>query len=101
MSGPREATASGLRLVVHTQPRASKSALAGRHGDALKIRVAAPPVDGAANRELLRFLGELLEIPAARIELATGLGSRRKVVLISGTRLDQAARKLGLTPPEP
>ena len=48
------------RLIVHVQPRAKRSEVVGRHGDAIKVRLAAPPVDGAANEELVRFLAEAL-----------------------------------------
>ena len=49
-------TKTGVRLAIQVQPRASRTELAGIHGDALRIRLAAPPVDGAANEELIRFL---------------------------------------------
>ena len=57
-----ERTATGIRLRLHIQPRASRSELAGRHGNAIKVRLTAPPVDGAANEALLRFLASRLEV---------------------------------------
>jgi uncharacterized protein (TIGR00251 family) len=71
-------------LLLHVVPRARVTALAGRHGDALKIRLAAPPVDGAANDELIRFLAERLAVPRSAITIAAGHTSRRKTVKISG-----------------
>jgi len=75
-------TAEGAELQLHIQPRASRTELAGTHGGALKIRIAAPPVDDAANAELIRFLAQVLEVPSSRLELRRGRRSRRKVVLI-------------------
>lgn len=72
------------RLVVQVQPRASRSEVAGRYGDAVKIRLAAPPVDGAANEELVRFLAELLNVPRSAVRISAGLTARRKTVEIEG-----------------
>jgi uncharacterized protein len=77
-------TAQGTVLLLHVQPKASRTQVAGVHGDRLKIRLAAPPVDGAANEELLRFLKESIAFPGARYELARGHASRRKDVLCAG-----------------
>ncbi len=71
-------------LAVHVQPRAKTSEVAGRHGDAVKIRLAAPPVDGAANVELVRFLAERLGVPRSAVRIAHGLTGRRKMVVIEG-----------------
>lgn len=81
------------RLVVHVRPRAKKSELAGRHGDAIKVRLQAPPVDGAANEELVRFLAESLGVARRTITIVGGLTSRRKTVEIEGLgAADLAAR---------
>ncbi|MBI2537562.1 MAG: DUF167 domain-containing protein [Gemmatimonadetes bacterium] len=69
---------------MHVQPRAQRTEIVGWHGDAIKIRVAAPPVDGAANGELLRFLSERLALPAAQVRLAAGSTGRRKRVEVVG-----------------
>ena len=69
-----------LRLV----PRASKNAIQGEHGDALKIRLCAPPVDGAANAALIEFLAETFDLPRARVQLLSGATSRNKRVLLAG-----------------
>jgi len=75
-------------------PRASASAVAGRHGDALKIRIAAPPADGAANDELIRFLADRLQIPRSAITITAGSSSRRKTVVISGIETRAAIQLL-------
>ena len=82
------------RLVLHVQPRSRESAVAGRHGDALKVRLAAPPVDGAANEELVRFLAERLDVPRRAIHLVAGHTARRKVVDVDGLSDAEAARRL-------
>jgi uncharacterized protein len=69
-------------LVLHVQPGAKRTEVAGPHGDALKIRLAAPPVDGKANAELTRFLGAEFGAPAARVALVRGAASRRKTVRV-------------------
>lgn len=72
------------RIVVHVVPRAGRTTVAGRHGDAIKIKVGAPPVAGAANAELVRFLAERLGVARAAVILVAGGSSRRKTVAITG-----------------
>jgi len=81
-------------LLLHVVPRARVTALAGRHGDALKIRLAAPPVDGAANDELIRFLAERLAVPRSAVTIAAGHTSRRKTVTVTGIETAAALRAL-------
>ena len=82
------------RLVVHVQPRARTSEVAGRHGDAIKVRLAAPPVDGAANDELTRFLAEALGVPRRAVRLTAGLRARRKVVEVDGCTAAEVEARL-------
>jgi hypothetical protein len=82
------------RLVVHVVPRAAESAVAGRHGDALKIRIAAVPADGAANDELVRFLAKQLSVPRSAIAITAGAAARRKTVSIAGLEIDAVLRIL-------
>ena len=79
---------------MHVVPRARTTDVAGRHGDTLKIRIAAPPVDGAANEELVRFLAERLAVPRSAVTIAAGLTGRRKTVKISGVETADALRTL-------
>lgn len=71
-------------LWIHVQPRAGKTEIVGRHGDAVKIRLKAPPVDGAANEELIRFLSKTVGVPRRAVQIAAGATSRRKRVTIDG-----------------
>jgi hypothetical protein len=84
-------------LVLHVQPGAKRTEIAGLHGDSLKIRLAAPPVDGKANDCLVAFLAERLEVAKSRIALISGAGSRSKRLRLTG--LDAAAVAGRLVPP--
>jgi uncharacterized protein YggU (UPF0235/DUF167 family) len=70
--------------------------LAGLHGEALKVRLTAAPVDGAANEALVRFLAERLGVPRSAVSLVSGTGGRLKVVEVAGVGLESARRQLGL-----
>ena len=89
-------TKDGAILTVHVQPKASSTECVGIHGDALKIRVAAPPVDGAANDELIRFLARRLSIPVTSVQIHSGVGGRHKHVLVKGTTAQLVMTRLGL-----
>ena len=78
------------------QPRASRTEVVGRHGDAVRVRLSAPPVDGQANDELIRFLANLLGVRQSAVRLVSGEGSRSKTVAISGATLEEVAARLGL-----
>jgi hypothetical protein len=77
-----------LTLTLHIQPGAKRSELAGLHGEALKIRLAAPPVEGRANEALLKFIAGLFDVPVRQVELKQGGQSRHKVVAITGSQVD-------------
>lgn len=81
-------TGETLTLTLHVQPGAKRTELAGLHGDALKIRLAAPPVEGRANEALLKFIAERFGVPLRQVELKQGGQSRHKVVAITGSQLD-------------
>jgi uncharacterized protein (TIGR00251 family) len=75
-----------LSFAVRVAPRASRTAAAGVHDGALKVRVAAPPVEGAANAELARFLAKGLRVPARAVEIVGGRASKTKLVRVAGAR---------------
>jgi hypothetical protein len=77
-------SAKAVRFEVHVQPRASRTELAGLHGGALKVRVAAPPVDDAANRALIEFLAECLDVARRSVRIVAGETSRTKVLEVDG-----------------
>lgn len=87
----------GVEIAVRAQPRARRSEVAGAYGDrAVKIRLAAPPVDGAANEELIGFLADLFDMAPSAVKLVRGHGSRSKVVRLAGVDGATARRRLGL-----
>jgi uncharacterized protein (TIGR00251 family) len=89
-------TKAGAILSVHVQPKASTTECVGIHGDALKIRVAAPPIDGAANDELIRFLAYRLSMPSSSLQIHSGAGGRHKRVLIKGMTAQFVLARLSL-----
>jgi uncharacterized protein (TIGR00251 family) len=76
-----------LTLTLHVQPGAKRTEVAGLHGEALKIRLAAPPVEGRANEALLKFIAEAFGVPLRQVELKQGGQSRHKVVAITGSKI--------------
>lgn len=96
MSVRIEQRGDAVRLTVRVQPRASRSEIAGVHGDALRVRLAAPPVDGEANVELVRFLARQVGIPRSQVRIVTGETSRQKVVEFEDVRVDAVRSALGL-----
>jgi uncharacterized protein (TIGR00251 family) len=85
-----------LTFRVRVVARASKSEAAGEHGGALKVRVAAPPVEGAANEELARFLAKALGVGARDVEIIGGRASKSKVVRVRGARAADLLRLAGV-----
>ena len=88
----------GARLTIHVQPRASRTGVVGTHGDALKVRLSAPPVDGAANTELVAFLAKRLRVPKSSISIVSGDRGRRKVVDVAGIGAAAVEAALGSGP---
>lgn len=76
-----------LTLTLHVQPGAKRTEVAGLHGEALKVRLAAPPVEGRANEALLKFIAESFGVPLRQVELKQGGQSRHKVVAITGSKV--------------
>lgn len=74
---------AAIILTLHVQPGAKHSEIAGLHGDALKIRLAAPPIEGRANEALLKFIAEKFDVPLRNVELLRGAQSRHKLVKIT------------------
>jgi uncharacterized protein (TIGR00251 family) len=95
-------TPEGLRLAVYVQPRARKSALAGLHGDAVKIALDAPPVDGKANAALRRFLADLFHVSLSSVTILRGETGRNKLLQIASSdwqSVHQILSASGINPP--
>lgn len=87
---------ASVTLRLHIQPGAKKSELAGLHGEALKIRLAAPPVDGRANACLIAFVADRLGIAKSQISMVSGEASRAKRIRISGVDPASVRRRLAI-----
>jgi hypothetical protein len=85
------------RLSVHAVPNASRNEVAGRHLDAVKIKIRAVPEDGRANAALIEFLAEKTGLPRRNITLVRGDTNRSKLFAIDGLSLDEVLRRLGLS----
>jgi uncharacterized protein len=81
-------------IEIQVVPRASRTELAGKRGDAIRLRVAAPPVDGAANDEVVRFLAKRLGVKRSAVTITRGETSRRKTVTIEDLSTDAALARL-------
>jgi len=76
------------RLAVKVHPRARRTGIAGRYGDAYKLDLAAPPVNGKANEECIRFFAELAGVPRSRVRIVSGLTARLKIIEVEGVSQD-------------
>lgn len=90
---PITETAKGVTFSIKVHPRARKNAITGVIGDALKLALTAPPIEGRANHAVIEFFAELFEIPRSSVTIASGETSRNKQVRITGlTRAAVATR---------
>jgi uncharacterized protein len=87
---------AGVTFAVKIHPRAKKNAITGELGDALKLSLSAPPVEGRANEACVEFLGNLLNWPRSSITIASGQSSRRKVIRVSGLSAAEVRKRLGI-----
>jgi uncharacterized protein len=91
---PLSPIAGGTRLTLRIQPRASRDEVVGQQGEAIRIRLTAPPVDGAANDALIRFLAERLAVARSAVRLTRGHTGRDKTVDVAGLSPEEVARRL-------
>ncbi len=85
---------SSTRLTLRVAPGARRSEVVGRHGEAWKVRVAAPPEGGRANEAVRRLLADTLALPVQAVSVVSGLGSRDKQVQLAGIAPDETERRL-------
>jgi uncharacterized protein (TIGR00251 family) len=88
MAGWYRCNGDVITLTLHVQPGAKNSEIVGLHGEALKIKLAAPPIEGRANEALLKFISGLFDVPTRQAELKQGGQSRHKVVAVTGSTVD-------------
>lgn len=87
----------GVEIALHVQPGAARCEISGLHGNALKIRIAAQAVDGAANGALLEFLARCLGLPRKEVRIVRGEKSRRKAVWVAASPDEAQRRLMGIT----
>ena len=87
-------TPAGATFQVRVQPRARKNAIVGEIGDALKLALTAPPVDGRANEACIEFFAELLNVPRSSVTIAAGRSSRNKVIRVARLSADEVRSRL-------
>jgi len=88
-------TASGVIFAIKVHPRAKKNAITGEVGDALKVSITAPPVDGKANEACVEFFAKLLNVPRSSVTITAGQSSRNKVIRVAGLSAEEVSRRLG------
>ena len=88
-------TPDGATFAVKVHPRAKKNAVTGEVGDALKVSLTAPPVDGKANEACIDFFAKLLNLPRSSVTIAAGQSSRNKVIRVAGVTAQQVRERLG------
>jgi len=81
--------AQGITFAVKVHPRAKKNAITGELGDALKLSLTTPPIDGRANDACIEFFAKLLKVPRSSVTIASGLTSRNKVIRVAGLSADE------------
>ena len=91
---PIHESAKGITFAVKVHPRARKNAITGTVGDALKLALTAPPVEGKANQAVIEFFAELFAIPRSSVTIASGESSRNKVIRIAGVSKRAAEQRL-------
>jgi uncharacterized protein (TIGR00251 family) len=86
---------AGTTFAVKIHPRAKKNAITGQVGDALKVALTAPPIDGKANAACIEFFAKLLNVPRSSVTIAAGQTSRNKVIRVAGLTAQQVRERLG------
>jgi uncharacterized protein (TIGR00251 family) len=85
----------GATFTVKVHPRARKNAITGELGDALKLALTSPPVEGRANEACIEFFAKLLKVPRSSVTIASGQTSRQKVIRVWGLSADEVRRRIG------
>jgi uncharacterized protein (TIGR00251 family) len=93
---PIRDTAVGVSFAVKVQPRAKRNAIVGEVGDAMKLTLTAPPIDGRANEACIEFFANLLDVPRSSITIASGETSRNKVIRVTGMAAAEVRRRIGM-----
>jgi uncharacterized protein len=88
-------TPTGATFTVRVHPRARRNAITGELGDALKVSLTSPPVEGKANQACIEFLANLLKVPRSSVSIASGQTGRKKVIRVVGLSAEEVRQRLG------
>jgi uncharacterized protein (TIGR00251 family) len=91
---PLHASSAGVAFAVKVHPRAKKNAITGEVGDALKVSLTAPPVDGRANDACIEFFAKLLKVARSSVTITSGESSRNKVIRVAGLSAEEVRRRI-------
>jgi len=94
---PIHDTSAGVTFAVKVQPRAKKNAITGELGDALKLALTAPPIEGRANEACIDFFAKLLNVPRSSVTIASGANSRNKAIRVAGLSAEEVRQRIGKT----
>jgi uncharacterized protein (TIGR00251 family) len=92
---PVHDTPAGVSFAVKVHPRARNNAINGEIGDALKVSLTTPPVEGRANQACIKFFAKLLKVPRSSVTIASGQTSRNKVIRVAGVTAEQVRERIG------
>jgi uncharacterized protein (TIGR00251 family) len=92
---PLRDSGGAVAFSVKVNPRAKKNAITGELGDALKVSLTTPPIDGRANEACIEFFAKLLKVPRSSVTIASGQSSRNKVIRVAGITADDVRQRLG------
>ncbi len=92
---PFQESGSGVTFAIKVHPRARKNAITGEVGNAFKVSLTAPPVDGKANQACIEFFAKILKVPRSSVTIASGQSSRNKVVRVAGLTANELRARLG------
>lgn len=93
---PIQESSGGVTFAVKVHPRAKKNAIIGEVGDALKVSLTAPPIDGKANEACIEFFAKLLKVPRSSVTIASGHTNRRKAVRVVGLSVEAIGKHISL-----
>ena len=92
---PLHETAGAVTFAVKVHPRAKKDAITGELGDALKVSLTTPPVEGRANQACIEFFAKLLKVPQSSVTIASGQSSRNKIIRVAGISATELRNRVG------
>ena len=91
---PLHETSAGVTFAIKVHPRGKTNAITGEVGEALKVSLTAPPIEGRANEACIEFFAKLLRVPRSSVTIASGLSSRNKVIRVAGVTSDSIRERL-------